>query len=966
DRDASRPAALETPARRTIPLRGSRVRIVGEGLAPDSQVSIEGTPGAVQDDGRLAWETILPVGTHQIDLAIAASDGRTRRERFDIDVDGRHFFMVGMAELTAGANDVSGRIEPLAADDRFDGDVHVDGRVAFYLKGKIKGRYLLTAQLDTTEDELSELLSGLDEEDPRRVFRHLDPDRYYPVYGDDSTTFSDVDTQGRFYLRVDWDSSTAMWGNFNTGLTGTEFAQYDRSLYGAMIRHRSLATTDSGEHRLQLTAFGSEARTASGHNEFLGTGGSLYYLRHRDVTQGSVKAWVEVRGRDSGRVIESIALQPGRDYDVDEIQGRIVLARPLMQVADRAAPSVVRDAPLDGHEVRLLVDYEYVPEGFDLEEGTFGGRAHGWIDERLAIGGTYVEESRAGQDHELAAADVTFRPARGAYVKAEYAETKATQASTGLFSDDGGLTFGSLSAASGAPLRKGDATALEGRVDLAELTDGAVDAVAAAWYRERTAGYSSARADAGVDTTEHGAEASWTVRDGVRLSARAATVEQEGVREDRSYSLQADVRTAERWTVSGEARRVEEQVGAAAATEGTLAAARVGWRVRPDIELYGIGQVTLSQDDGYSDNDLLTLGTRARLGERWGLSAEGSSGDRGSALRVGLDMALSDSEQVYMSWLHSPDTTGGAGGAVVVGRRARISDQLSVFNESRFTGGDRHGSLAHAFGLDLTPGEAWSLTASLQTSELDRGVAATGIERRTASLGGRYARGGLLYRGRLEMREDGGGADERQWLTTHLFSAETSPGSRLIAKLDLSRTEDRLAGADDASFVEGSLGYAFRPEAHDRLNLLAQLTYLYDLPSPDQVLARPDQRSSVIALEGIYEVTARWQLGAKLAAREGEIRADRDAGAWFTSGARLGVLQARYRLDTSWDGLLEYRVLSAEDADDERRGALLGVYRRIHDNLQLGAGYNFTDFSDDLTDLDYDQTGWFIKVIGTY
>jgi hypothetical protein len=30
----------------------------------------------------------------------------------------------------------------------------------------------------------------------------------------------------------------------------------------------------------------------------------------------------------------------------------------------------------------------------------------------------------------------------------------------------------------------------------------------------------------------------------------------------------------------------------------------------------------------------------------------------------------------------------------------------------------------------------------------------------------------------------------------------------------------------------------------------------------------------------------------------------------------------------------------------------------------VGAGYNFTDFSDDLTDLSYDHQGMFVNLIG--
>ena len=48
-----------------------------------------------------------------------------------------------------------------------------------------------------------------------------------------------------------------------------------------------------------------------------------------------------------------------------------------------------------------------------------------------------------------------------------------------------------------------------------------------------------------------------------------------------------------------------------------------------------------------------------------------------------------------------------------------------------------------------------------------------------------------------------------------------------------------------------------------------------------------------------------------------------------------------------------------------RSGALVAVYRYLGEHLKVGAGYNFTDFSDDLTDLSYDHQGVFINMIGT-
>ena len=52
------------------------------------------------------------------------------------------------------------------------------------------------------------------------------------------------------------------------------------------------------------------------------------------------------------------------------------------------------------------------------------------------------------------------------------------------------------------------------------------------------------------------------------------------------------------------------------------------------------------------------------------------------------------------------------------------------------------------------------------------------------------------------------------------------------------------------------------------------------------------------------------------------------------------------------------------DIDERRSGLLAVVSRYIGDNLKVGLGYNFTDFSDDLTDLDFDSQGYFINLVG--
>jgi hypothetical protein len=92
---------------------------------------------------------------------------------------------------------------------------------------------------------------------------------------------------------------------------------------------------------------------------------------------------------------------------------------------------------------------------------------------------------------------------------------------------------------------------------------------------------------------------------------------------------------------------------------------------------------------------------------------------------------------------------------------------------------------------------------------------------------------------------------------------------------------------------------------------------------------------------------------------------DRVNPEFFNSRASLYILRADWHVMHEWDAMIEGRMLDLPDAQDRRSGTLLGIYRHLGDNVKLGAGYNFSSFSDDLTDLTYDNRGIFINVIGT-
>ena len=86
---------------------------------------------------------------------------------------------------------------------------------------------------------------------------------------------------------------------------------------------------------------------------------------------------------------------------------------------------------------------------------------------------------------------------------------------------------------------------------------------------------------------------------------------------------------------------------------------------------------------------------------------------------------------------------------------------------------------------------------------------------------------------------------------------------------------------------------------------------------------------------------------------------------FFDNAAQLVVLRTDVRFHKDWEGLLEARSLDLPDLDQTRSGVLVTVYRYLGEHLKVGVGYNFTDFSDDLTDLGYDHRGVFINMVGT-
>src|SRR4030095_9786090 len=126
------------------------------------------------------------------------------------------------------------------------------------------------------------------------------------------------------------------------------------------------------------------------------------------------------------------------------------------------------------------------------------------------------------------------------------------------------------------------------------------------------------------------------------------------------------------------------------------------------------------------------------------------------------------------------------------------------------------------------------------------------------------------------------------------------------------------------------------------------------------------RRSHIVSLDAIYDLTRNWSIGGKVARRMGQVSQDRVNPLFFDSTADLLIARVDWHVMREWDVSVEGRVLSVKEAADSRAGALAALYRHLSNNIKLGLGWNFTDFSDDLTNLSYTHQGAFINLVAKF
>ncbi|MBW2688810.1 MAG: flagellar motor protein MotB, partial [Deltaproteobacteria bacterium] len=965
-------------ANRNIPLRGGTIQVHGKEVPDGHGVWLAGYTVPVDNKGSFVAEEILPEGVHTVEVAVLNQAGNGELFLRDLALDRSDWFTVGIADMTLSANETNGPASLLAPDNpQYSNDMNVHGRLAFYSHGKFANGWSLTASADTREGPLDEIFSNFLDKSTDAQFRRMDPDRHYPTFGDDSTVVENAPTRGKFYVKMKKNETYGLWGNFKVGYLDNSLAHVDRELYGASLHYQSLDITSFGEQRLIVDGFGADPGTVAGRDEFRGTGGSLFYLRQRDVLEGSETLRIEVRDKDSGLVLGVKSLAPELDYDIDYIQGRILLAEILPTTA--ANDLLVNTDSIGGNPVFLVVRYEHTP-GFDNPETLVaGGRVHYWINDHIKVGLTAGWEEEADIENSVGGVDLTLRKSSASWLKLEVGRTRGPGVTTAT-STDGGYEF---VAAENTADSEVEATAyrIDGSVGFSDLVE--------RWRGRMTfylqdlgADYSAPGLATNKEITQYGGslELPFTKRWLGRLKLDRQ-VQPEGL-ETESGEINIDYLISDNWTVSSgvrtDSRQDNSEVVSLTQENGdrTDGVVRVSYDSLERWTGYGFVQETIQTSGDRDDNSRIGLGGSWRLTDRFNLLGEVSEGDLGTGASLGTEFLYSDRTTMYANYTMENERADNGllsrKGNMVSGFRSRYSDSASVYLEEQYTHGDVPTGLVHSTGVELTPTDRLNFSANLDLGILKDPDTAAEIERTAVGVSAGYGfdrlalASGLEYRVDNTEQADTSNTKRTTWLFKNSFKFQLNPDWRILGKFNYSQSESSLGDSYGGDYTEAVLGYAYRPIHFDRLNVLLKYTYFYNLPAANDESSDTSfiQRSHIGAVDVMYDLTSRWTLGGKYAYRFGQVAQDREDPEFFDSRAHLYVLRADWHFLHRWDALVEARMLNLPDAQDSKSGALVTLYRHLGNHVKLGIGYNFSDFSDDLTQMDYQHQGLFINLIG--
>lgn len=863
-------------------------------------------------------------------IAVGVIEGRLRSDRFDPSA------IVPVREDDAFEAELKGFEKEFNA-----GKSRVGARAAMYLKGKIKGDYLLTLAYDSDKDT------------DRQLFEEVDPNAFYPVYGDASIRGSDAQSTSKLYVRIDRNRNFLLYGDFTTrdDNTARTLSQYNRSLTGLQGRYE--------EGRIIANAFAAEDTLRQVIDEFPARGVSgPYSVSNPNGVTGSEKVQIVVRDRNQPTVIlKSTLLTRTSDYEFEPFSGQIVFRAPVPSFDDQLNPVTIR------------ITYEVDQGGEDFL--VYGGDLKLSLTHKLSLGVSVAKDENPQAPYTVVGANLHLKLSPQTELIAEIAGTRS------VVNDASGFNANTSTAFAG---KSGELSGGAARVELRhsdeKLRGRAYVAKADEDFNNPAAGITGGRTEAGV---------SGVYKVSPRLSVTGEYLQSKDVIEEaatqvnndsKAFSLGADYQVTDRLSLGGGVRKVKENAASLTSTSNSCSnsATNTSTGYNTGFGISQVGNQTIdpvtglpvvcsgvnltSTETSTEDLDRSSVYGRAAYKMTDSLTLSGELqreiGDDGTNLyRIGADWAVADKTRLYGRYERTREFGGAYGLGVgetakgfVFGVDTQYMQDGSVFSEYRLRDSGSGKDIQAALGLR----NGWMLKPGLRLVTNVERLTGTDVSAKAAGVGLEYT-GSALWKGssRVEWRQD----DDN---TNHLFTLglarKLDRDWTLLARDYFNQVKPRTASGTDTRQNRAQVGFAYRPVDNNRFDALGTLELRNEFTGGADGV---DRDVRIVSLRANYHPSRPWWVSGRFAHKRvnelllGSVRDDYSA---TLLGSRV-----TYDITNRWAVGGLFSVLQGTGGSRQYAYGLEVGYV-LMDNLWATLGYNWRGFSDQDISSDYTNRGW--------
>jgi hypothetical protein len=821
----------------------------------------------------------------------------------------------------------------------------LSGRAAFFFKGTIKGEYLLTVAADS------------DKVTAQKLFRDVDPNAYYPVFGDSSIKTFGAQSSGPVFVRVEKNKNYLLYGDFESDAQDQvgQLARLGRNLTGGKSHFEN--------ESVKVTAFLARTANKTYVDEQPGRGISgPYSLGKANALVNSEVVEIIVRDKNQPSIeLSRKVMTRFVDYDFEPFSGRILFRQPVSSVDENGNHQYIR--------IRYVVE-----DAFAAKHWVGGVHGKVKLNQAVTAGVSYARDDDALAPYQVGGATLEIKLADKTYIVAEVARSKGT---TAYNQSEVVKPTGEIKTQSGGAVKvelRHESQNLKARLSMLRTEQGFQNASSALVSGKTDIGaHVSVNVTPQLDAQAHymdSRDQSGTEFEGAQRQMTAVVA---GYKLSERVKLEAGVSKVNETLIKGSIGAITS-ANLTGGDEGSVPSwgfNGTGLLSSPGTSLSEASEAPPRLENHYTSAKVRAL---VKVTDDVSLNGEFEQSINDASRRrtaLGMEVGLDEKSRLYaqhelqnsLTGIYGVSNDGSRHANTIVGVSSSLGLPLlaqgQVFGEYRSANAFNGRDIASVAGIRNTwhPGEGLGVTVAMERQVVASADGQTKMAN-ALSLASEYAMDPRNHvAGKVELRHSD---TQDQVLSTLAYTRVLSNDWSVLLRNTYAHWqglgESKTLGAQTQNQFQ--LGLAYRDLHEGRLNGLFRIEHR--LNQSDATNNWKNEQSWITSFHGTFKVSPRLGLMGQLAAKRGYdvIFADSRISAYRGALASARVIwDITERFDAS-----AYASIGMDQNQIIRGfGAELGA--RIMSNLWLSAGYTDGRFADvDAFSSNTLWTGWHVRL----